>query len=170
MKRAVWMGAAMGLALCADNALADTQVIARSGAWQAFGGTTNNGRPVCGMSSSGNGKYFGLKFFSGEETLTVQLGNDKWKVKDKTKVKIQMRFDNESPWNATAIGMHFSDGDAGLEFDISRKQLDVFIREFRNSNQISIRFPDEDVSDWHGSLAGTDSVANGFMRCVRDMR
>jgi hypothetical protein len=66
--------------------------------------------------------------------------------------------------------MHFSDGDAGLEFDINRSQLDEFMREFRGASQITVRFPEENVSEWHGSLEGTDSVSNGFARCVRNIK
>jgi hypothetical protein len=170
MRLPISIAAFAGVVLAASSSLADTEVLARSGAWQAFGGTTNSGRPVCGMSSTGGGKYFGVKYFSGETTLTVQLGNNQWTVKDKIKVKVEMRFDQESPWNATAIGMHFADGDAGLEFDINRDQLEDFMREFRNSNQITIRFPSEDVSPWNGSLDGTDSVSTAFARCVRNLR
>ena len=170
MKLPIALAALAGVALSAGSSLADTEVLARAGAWQAFGGTTSSGRPVCGMSSTGSGKYFGVKFFSGEDTLTIQLGNDKWTVKDKVKIKVEMRFDQESPWNATAIGMHFNDGDAGVEFDINRKQLDQFMREFRGANAITIRFPNEDVSEWRGSLEGTDSVSNSLTRCVRTLK
>src|ERR1700686_4866663 len=92
--------------LAAGSSFADTEVLAHAGAWQAFGGTTNSGRGVCGMSSTDGGKYFGLKYFSGEDTLTVQLGNSQWTVKDKIKVKVMLRFDQETAWNAVAIGMH----------------------------------------------------------------
>jgi hypothetical protein len=170
MKLPVVIAATAAFLLTSASCFADTQVLARFGAWQAFGGTTNSNRPVCGMSSSGNGKYFGVKYFSGENTLTIQLGNSSWTVKNGVKVKVEMRFDQESPWNATAIGMHFSDGDAGLEFDIRRNQLDQFMREFRGANQIVVRFPGEDVSSWNGSLQGTDGVSSNFVRCVRNMQ
>jgi hypothetical protein len=170
MKLPVAIATIVGFMLAAGSSLADTRVLARAGAWQAFGGTTSSGRPVCGMSSTSAGKYFGLKYFSGENTLTVQLGNDKWTLKDKVKVKVEMRFDQESPWNATAIGMHFNDGDAGPEFDINRKQLDQFLREFRGADAIIIRFPSEDVSEWRGSLGGTDSVSSSFTHCVRSIK
>ena len=157
------------LALSAGHGFADTHVLARTGAWQAFGGTTEDGQPVCGMSSSGGGKYFGLKYYSGDNTLTIQLGNDSWTLKNKIKVKVRMQFDNNSPWNATGVGMHFSDGDAGLQFEINRKQLDGFMREFSNADHISISFPDQDVSDWHGSLEGSDTISRHFSDCMQKM-
>ena len=99
----------------AATAWADTHVISRSGAWEAFGGTTTNGRAVCGMSSSVGGRYFGLKYFAGDSTATIQLGSNTWNIDNGAKQKVTMTLDNNAPWNATATGMHFNDGDAGLE-------------------------------------------------------
>ena len=163
------MGALVGLPLISGTCFADTETLARVGAWQAFGGTTTDGRPVCGMSSSGSGKYFSIKYFDGDDTLTIQLGNSQWSLKNNAKVRVELQFDNASPWKATASGMHFGDGDAGLQFDISRKQLDQFLQEFRDSNRLSVRFPEEDVTDWNGSLEGTDSVTSSFIGCVRKL-
>src|SRR5579872_6138525 len=115
MKLSVGILAIAFLAVSAGRGTADTHVLARTGAWQAFGGTTEDGQPVCGISSSGAGKYFGLKYFAGDNTLTIQLGNNAWTLKNKIKVKVRMQFDNNSPWNATGTGMHFSGGDAGLQ-------------------------------------------------------
>ena len=169
MKRAFAIVAGIGCALAAPPSLADTEVLARVGAWQAFGGTTRDGQPVCGMSSSGNGRYFGIKYFSGDKTLTIQLGNKQWSLKDNIKVKVQMQFDRASPWNATGTGMHFGDGDAGWNFRINREQLGQFITEFRNAHRIAVRFPNDNVSDWNGSLEGTDLIANNFQRCMKNM-
>jgi hypothetical protein len=168
MKKSLVAGA-VAAALCLYPQLGDAavQTLQRAGAWEAFGGTSNNGTPVCGMSSSGTGKYFGIKFFAGAQTLTIQLGSSEWRIKNGAKQRVIMRFDTESPWNATATGMHFNDGDAGLEFDINRNQLDQFMREYRNSGQIVVSFPDSDVTSWQGSLAGTDRVSDAFVRCIR---
>jgi hypothetical protein len=169
MKPSLLIFAISSAALMADTALADTEVLARIGAWEAFGGTTDNGRPLCGVSSSGSGKYFGVKYFSGADTLTIQLGNDRWTLKNNIKIKVQLQFDDEAPWSGNATGIHFSDGDAGLEFNINRNQLDQFLKEFRDANGISVSFPGEDVSDWHGSLEGTAVVSNTFSRCIRNL-
>jgi hypothetical protein len=169
MKIGLLIFALCGAALMADTALADTQVLARVGPWEAFGGTADNGRPLCGVSSSGGGKYFGVKYFSGDDTLTIQLGNSNWSLKNNIKVRVQLQFDNASPWNGNATGMHFSDGDAGLEFNINRNQLSQFMEEFRDANGITVSFPNDNVSDWHGSLAGTDDVSSTFARCIRNL-
>jgi hypothetical protein len=148
---------------------ADTRTLASAGAWTVFGGTTTSDRPVCGISSSGKGRYFGLKFYKGDDTLTIQLGSSSWKIDDKVKQRVTMRIDDNGRWNANATGMHFNDGDAGLEFEINRRELSTFIREFRNGDAIILTFPDSDAEDWRGSLSGTDQVISAFNRCVDDL-
>jgi hypothetical protein len=133
--------ALLGAPLTASWAQAKVQVITKTGAWQVFGGTTDTGRPVCGISSTLPGSYFGLKYFSNDPTFTIQLGSSKWKIENGAKQKVVMRFDRRSPWSAVGTGMHFGDGDAGIEFNINRKQLPLFIREFRLSTQLRVEFP-----------------------------
>ncbi len=169
MRLEMFAGAAL-LCFLAQPVLADTHVLARAGGWQAFGGTTNSGRPLCGMSSSSGGRYFGLKYFSGNKTLTIQLGSSKWRIENGAKQKLTMQFDRETPWNATGTGMHFNDGDAGLEYDINRNQLDQFMREFRSSSQINILFLGSTAAAWNGSLSGTGSISDSFMRCIRELK
>jgi len=169
MKPSLLIFAISCAALMADTALADTEVLARAGAWEAFGGTSANGHPLCGVSTSGSGRYFGIKYFRGDDTLTIQLGDEKWSLKNNIRVRVQLQFDHASPWRGNATGMHFSDGDAGLEFNINRNQLDQFVGEFRDANRMIVSFLDEDVSDWQGSLEGTDAVSNMFARCIRNL-
>ena len=80
-----------------------------------------------------------------------------------------MCIDDNSRWTATATGMHFNDGDAGLEFEINRSELGRFVQEFRVGNEIILTFPDSNASDWHGSLTGTDTVSATFNRCVDNL-
>src|SRR5262249_39268251 len=99
---------AMTLAVClaAATAYADTKTLAEAGTWEAFGGTTTQGRPVCGVSQEVGGRYFGLKLYSGGETFTIQLGTKEWKLDDKAKIKVVLRFDAHNPWNATGTAFH----------------------------------------------------------------
>ena len=152
-----------------SSAYADCQttVFDRSGAWRAFGGICDDGRQKCGISTSGSGKYFSIDYFNGDNTLTVQLGSSDWQVNNGDKTSVTMQIDNRSPWRATGTGMHFSDGDAGVWFEISRNQLARFMDEFRGGNQLVMRFPDSDVAHWHASLSGTSWVSDSFVRCIR---
>jgi hypothetical protein len=162
--------ASMAAMAFASPAFADTHVISRAGPWEAFGGTTTSGRPVCGVSSSSGGRYFGLKYFNGDSTATIQLGSNKWKIENKAKQKLELRFDANKPWYATGTGFHFNDGDAGLEFTIKREEIDEFMREFRDSSALRIDFTGSDASAWSNSLSGTSALVGTFQQCVKELR
>jgi len=95
----------MGVALPGQ---AETSLITKVGAWQAFGGKTTGGRPVCGVSQSAGDRYFGLKFYAGDSTFTVQLGAKSWRLENGAKQKLQMVLDGNRPWMATGTGMTLS--------------------------------------------------------------
>lgn len=159
----------LGAMLIASSvANADTRVFARAGAWEAFGGSASNGRPLCGISSRGPGKYFGLKYFAGNSSFTVQLGSDAWRVRTGARQRVMLQFDWQGPWNGIASGIHFND-DSGLEFGIRRVQLDQFIREFRNASELLIQFPESNASGWRANLRGTDAIIDSLVRCIRMM-
>jgi len=153
------------VALAAGTAHADTSVIARAGAWQAFGGTSQDGTQVCGVSTSWpDDRYFGVKYYKGDNTFTIQLGSPEWKVEDGAKQPIVMTVDRRSPWRGNATGMHFSDS-AGLQFEISRNQLAQFIEEFRSGESLYLSFPGTTAADWTATLSGSDAVMNSFAAC-----
>ena len=159
------------LCLAAQSSRADTHTLAKAGAWTAFTGTTNAGRAECGISSvADDGRYFGLKSFAGEDSLTIQLGLNKMAMVDDSKNEIVMQFDATTPWRATAYGMHFGDGDSGLEYDIAHKDLAVFLRQFRNSSQLVIRLAESGAVVWTSKLAKTPSIADSFDHCVANLQ
>jgi len=149
---------------------AETSIIARAGVWSAFGGTTNSGRAVCGVSQSAGDRYFGVKFFAGDSTFTIQMGTKSWRIENGAKQKVQMIMDGNRAWTATGTGMHFNDGDAGLEFTINRNELDQFAAEFRASSLLRVQFMGSDASEWSLSLAGTNAVSDAFLNCIRGLR
>jgi hypothetical protein len=154
----------------ATLAEAETNLITQAGAWQAFGGTTTGGRPVCGVSQSSNDHYFGLKYYARDPTFTIQVGAKTWRLENGAKQKLQMIMDERPPWNVTAAGMHFNDGDAGLEFSINRAEIDQFAAEFRGSSQLRLRFTDLDAAEWSLSLAGSNAVTDAFLQCITGIR
>ena len=144
--------------------------IDREGVWTAFAGTADNGQRLCGISTDGTGKYFGLKYYNGDRTLTIQLGSKDWSIRDGGRQRVALKMGYHSPWSATATGFHFSDGDAGLQFEIRADQLAQFMGEFSSSDVLFVRFPNSNVSDWRGSLAGGKAISESLLRCIRQMR
>ncbi len=167
MKRLALAALAPTIGLLAPlTSFADTKTLATAGFWKAFGGTSNDGVPVCGISTSGNGLFFSLKVYKGDDEMTVQLGSSDWKIKDGAKQKLTMQFDKATPWKATATGFHFSDGDAGLEFVVGLKNLKTFLTEFATSGKLHVNFDGTTVDSWSAGLTGTAAVTSAFADCI----
>jgi hypothetical protein len=158
---------ALFLALAPAAAPAQVAVFARAGAWEAFGGTTDDGKRLCGISTSGEGSWLGVKYFKGDNGFTIQLSSTDWTVKDGEQVKVVMRFDRLSPWAGAATGFHMSDGDAALELEVPADKLALWLREFRQSNTLLVEFPEApDVEDWKVDLAGTTAITDRMIACM----
>jgi len=153
--------------LACGGAEAATTVIAKAGAWQAFHGTSTDGTEVCGISTTWpDNRYFGLKFYKGDKTFTIQLGSPKWQINDGTKQRVFMQIDQNARWVATASGMHFSKEEAGLEFEINSGEVSTFVSEFRGGSQLLLQFPDFNVEDWTAALDGTRTLIGSFLNCI----
>ena len=178
MELRIVAAAAATILLAAAPSLADTSVLARAGDWEAFGGTTvpkegsgKQANQVCGVSQSlPDDRYVSIKFFKGDATFTLQIGWKQWRINDGDKQEVVITMDNNPDWSTKeATGMHFNDGDAGLELTVRANQLNDFMQEFRTSNRMRFRFPGSGAKDWSLSLAGSSAVTDAFDRCRRGM-
>jgi hypothetical protein len=163
---------ASGLCVHGHAAQASCRVVtfSQQGVWRAYGGPCDDGTSMCGVSTSGTGKFFGLKYFKGDDTVTIQLGSGDWSIKNGAKQSVTMQIDSYDEWNATATGFHFEDRDAGLEYQIRQKQLDEFVREFRDGDHLVIDFPGaQGVEGWSASLDGSDKITDSFLNCIKAM-
>jgi hypothetical protein len=156
--------AVLAASLAASAAQAATTILAKTGGWEAFGGTTSKGLPVCGVSTSPTNRYFGLKLFSGKPTFTIQISDKTWTVNDKATYGVTMRLDQNHLWTASATGMHFDDGDPGLEFTIATGELARFNQEFGSSKILRLQFTNG-MADWMIDLAAAHEVNRKFEEC-----
>jgi hypothetical protein len=165
MKQTSYLLAGMLAACLTFSGLhAETTVLIKSGSWEAFGGTSDSGTSVCGISSSPEKKYFGLKQFGNRDTFTIQISDKSWSITDKSKYSVTMRLDRNRLWTATASGMHFKDGDPGLEYEIRRAELRKFNKEFGSSDKLKIMFANG-MPTWNLDLAIARKVSSEFAAC-----
>jgi opacity protein-like surface antigen len=166
------IGAAALSAVCvaAAAARADVKVTASAGGWEAFGGTTSSGLPVCGISKDLKEKYFSVKLFSGNDTFTVQLSDKDWTLQKGTKYDITMRFDQNKVWRATGVGFLFNDGDPGIEYTIRRQELAEFTREFGSSSGLVLHLVKPGLQDWTIDLTGVKDVKTAFETCNGNLK
>ena len=162
----------LAVAAIAVVGVADAAVtkLASVGSWELYGGTADDGKPVCSMSSSGNGLYFGVKYYKGDSGLTIQVSHSDWKLKDGLKIKTTMQFDKGSPWSANASSFHWSSGEAALELLIPNSSIDAWIEEFAAADSMLLSFPDEKaVDDWQLDLAGSSTIAQRMETCAHKL-
>jgi hypothetical protein len=146
---------------------AEVTPILSLGGWEVFAGRSDDGRPLCGMSTQGGGRWLGIKHFKGDSTVVVQLSEATWRVADNVQVAVLMQFDNDSPWRATAASFHSSNGDGVLQFPIYRQQFVQWIEEFKKSDILYVRFPNEEnIEDWQADLSSTAQIADAWALCL----
>ncbi|MDE2145232.1 MAG: hypothetical protein KGJ24_00935 [Burkholderiales bacterium] len=121
---------------------------------------------MCAVGATGGGRWFGMKYFTGDSALTIQMSKNTWKLRDGIRVAVTAQFDDHGKWSASAKGFHMSDGDGALEFTIPVKSIDTWVDEFKNSQRMIIRFPGQDIDDWQADLSGTENVTGPFGICI----
>lgn len=146
-----------------------TRPLATAGNWKAFEGKSDDGTAICGLSSETGGRYFAMKRYANLDAITIQIGAHAWKLPEGEKVEMAMRYDANPGWTAKGTVIHFSDGDAGLEFDVGQPELIRFRSEFRNSNFLRITFNGA-LPDWQVDLGGTSAMETVFQDCQRKMK
>lgn len=151
----------------AGPAMAQTRTIVRAGAWEAFSGTASKGGALCGMSTEANTRYFSIKRVGGSNALSVQLGTPQWKLTDGERKQVRLAFDSKTARSNAGVGMHFDDGDPGLEFAVPAAEIEEFLREFRAGIQLTVQFPDANFPDWKVPLSGSSAVADAFQQCAK---
>jgi hypothetical protein len=167
LRKTLMATAALALATAAaasHPASAQTRVSLRSGAWEAFDGVSDNGRQVCGISTSSRDgrRYFGIKYFEGSRSLVVHFVSDAWSLPDDTPVRVSLRFDDAAPWNATAIG-----GRDLVEARLSGgDNVRRFIGEFGSARSGRIDF-EGGKRPWAISLDGSRPALEAMVQCMR---
>src|SRR5262245_53419755 len=151
------------------TAAAEVAVFKRVSGWEAFGGRAEDGSRVCGVSTSGGGRFFSMKYFEGHSHLTIHLSKDTWKVAAGRAIDVSLHFDSRDPWKARATSFHLANGDAALQFSIQNDNVKQWIKEFRDADVLYIRFPASVVDDWRADLSGTPEIADAMVQCLSVM-
>ena len=75
---------------CAGTALADLPVYYHVGSWDAFSGTGDDGKPVCGIGTTNpaDGRSFSIRFIIGGEDVSFQAKKPSWKRIEKLRLSV----------------------------------------------------------------------------------
>lgn len=150
-------------------AWAKTDVLMRSGAWTAIGGTSSDSEGVCGVSTGQNDRFFALKVYAGVNAFDIQMSALSWTLADGEKVGVSISFDTNTPWQGIAAGRHVS-GLGILQLEVGRANLSRFGLEFRGSSLMHVEFQGNRFAAWQMALEGTQAVNTAFQNCLRTLR
>ncbi len=155
-----------GLIAIGAGARAETGTLATSGFWRAFGGSADNGSPVCGLQTNfGSGRVAGsflLKWFYGQDFLTVQLFHVGWAIPAGVQAPVTVVLDGQR-WNVLGKASARSDI---LEFYVLRPKVRAFIHDFTASDTMLVTFDAGTAAPWTASLRGNSAVMGEMVRCV----
>lgn len=136
--------------------LVSTSAVA--GDWKAVGSIAK-GHAVCGLSSTVEGKRFELRYVSGAQSFTVEIGRADWHIKGVTH-EAMLRFDGHAPWTVTL---------AKGSFTLPVESLGRFVTEFRDSNTFSVLVRAAPPTGWAASLTGSGAAGDDFLQCSREL-
>jgi tetratricopeptide (TPR) repeat protein len=166
--RGIAAGAVALAVLGSTAAQAQIAAFARNGDWEAFGGLDTDGKTaVCAMTQKTKDRYLGIKFYQGDKSFVMHLSSPHWHSEDKDH-DVSFMIDGGDQWAFKKGGVpvtRFTDGGAGVEFEVAAEQLDLFVREFRAGKQMRFAFPTIDAAGWTVSLAGSSAISDAFDRC-----
>lgn len=150
-------------------ASAQVQTIGVHGSWRVFEGSSNDGTPVCGMSTRGaDGKAVIIKYFGGASGFTIQIFKDTWNIPSETRIGLKIKFGNEDPWRVTARGYPQQRRQGGMiEAAIGFEHSGLFLREFRAATSATIEFLDGNEGSWTMDLIGSTAASQTMSGCIR---
>jgi hypothetical protein len=169
--RTLMMATALSAGL-AGQAFADTKDIAKSGAWTAYAGTSDTGKPMCGMAIKGSDKTLHIKWGQGWPDYGIFAWKQGWRTPEGAKLSVSLGFDKKPLGDATATGFQTKAehraylGDY-IQFSVGPEKIDEFMSEFAEADKMWLRFNSGNETPWFADMKGSRSIAAAFSKCVK---
>ena len=171
MKRSLFAAAATLLVATTPQAAKSDYVNLKSkGNWTAFYTVSNQGNPLCGMTTywlnnrDGTAATAHLKYTSGS-VITVQLFKSGWRIPKGTTVNVSISFDNSQQF-AVGAKSGIYENDAYLQFDVKEGTEADLLGLIADAREFKINFPDGDEPTWVAKMYGSREVSDAFRRCA----
>ena len=151
---------------CAGTALADLPVYYHVGSWDAFSGTGDDGKQVCGIGTTNpaDGRVFSIRFAIGGEDVSFQVKKPSWTIPDGSQLPMVLQIGLNAPWNLQGTGH----GQI-VEWTLDRTVIQTFDAQFRPADAMTLTFPSGNEPPWVLSLIGSTAASNAFGRCITDL-
>jgi len=163
MKRTLLAAAAVALLATSAQAVTPKTTLSRSGVWETFITTNDNGVTICGMQVNGRDSSLMVKY-TGEQ-IFIQIFKAGWKIPNGTKISGSFIYDRERfPANGTG---YVSDvGHSYVEFKIKAGGEAEFIRQFTEANTMVVGFDQGTQRPFIVDMTGSRDAAVTFTGCA----
>jgi hypothetical protein len=144
-------------------------ITGRFAVWETFSGTASDGRPVCGLNSTGGARSVYIKHFGNDNFFTVQVFNSDWRFGEVAPVRVALQFgsnylsDELSGWAHPGRGAVSS---PFVEVWIRYSGSSDFWNSFRWASQGRLIFLTGNEGSWNINLSGSNAATSVFARCV----
>lgn len=136
------------------------------GAWTAYRATTASGRAICGIRVTGSeGRSLHLKYFAGDNSITVQAFRQGWTIPPGTRLRVELRVDQNAPWSTSG-----ANGQRNMVEWTVAGGLDRFSSQFRNGSRLYLDFPQGSETGWVVSLTGSSAALGRMAECMQALR
>jgi hypothetical protein len=166
------------------NAKDDFTYLYQEDIWYAYSVISTDGKPVCGMTASGDGDrghsmVFNIKNYvddkDGSEGLFFMINKNGWKFpKNSVKVPLSLGFDDKADEVITAeAGGYMAKGNLPMvEFTVPQKQtgqLETFLEMFAEADNMWVKFKSGNEAPWTIDMKGSRGTANAFAKCLKKL-
>jgi hypothetical protein len=155
----------------AAPASAKVQFVSSYGVWTVYAGTTDKGKPICGMLIKDNtpaGRTLHVKAIDGFGGILLMAWKPGWRIPDETEMPITLGFDRDTFGSTTAYG-YTSAGDESshIEFRVVEGPATAkFLEEFAHADVMVLRFDSGSEVPWSMKMDGSRKAANDFAYCM----
>lgn len=162
----VSLGVALLRTAWAGAALAALPVDHHVGSWDAFSGTGDDGKLVCGIGTTNtvDGRSFSIRFVIGEQNVAFEAKKPSWNIPKGTQLPLVMQIGFDAPWSEQGSG----DGQT-VTWTVDQASIQTFDAQFRRANAMTLIFPSGNEPPWPISLTGSTAASSAFGLCINEM-
>jgi hypothetical protein len=140
----------------------------RSGSWTAYGGLSHSGTPTCGMTVTGGGRDFHIKYqpVGDGNAIYFQMFKNTWRFSEGNEVPLVLGFDKNEMLKATGTTFSTKNSGSSVEFFIRGELIGDFLREFGEATKMWIKFEAGNEEPWIADMVGSRNAMQMFKGCV----
>ena len=160
----IGIATALILGVLSASAGADMTVYYRTHTWDAFSGSDEIGKQVCGIGTTdpADKHSFSLRFQIGGDIVTFRAKKSTWNIPTGKLLSVVLRIGSDTPWNLQGVG----NGQV-VEWSLDPGSFQTFEVQFRRTKSMTVTFPSGSEPHWSIALKGSKAISNTFGRCIK---